>query len=70
MKLTITINMGDGSEPVADAKVIDVPATEVFPAPPRLALPRPRAWWRSKKPNMLDGAVVAGAVAGALWWLS
>jgi hypothetical protein len=67
MKITITLNFGNGSEPRADAQVIDVPAHEVFEPAPAKALPKPRPWWRSKTPNLLDGAVLAGALA--IWWL-
>lgn len=67
MKLTITINMKDGGEPTASAQVIDLPATEVFPASPKRALPKPRPFW---KLSALDLAVVAGTAAGFIWLLS
>jgi hypothetical protein len=79
MKLTITLNFrdddgstfGDGSDanPFVCPTVIDVPVVPPLAAPPRLALPRPRPWWRSKRPNMLDGAVVAATAAAVAWWL-
>jgi hypothetical protein len=72
MRLTITLNFrNDDGEPVGP--IIDVPVEGVIvpplSAPPRLALPPPRPWWRSKKPNMLDGAVIAATAAAVTLWL-
>ena len=64
MKITITIKFGDSGEPTAEAKIIDLPATEVFSPPPAKALPKPKRWLT---PNVFDGAVIAGALA--IWWL-
>jgi hypothetical protein len=66
--IKITLNFHDGNEPRAAAQVIDVPAHEVFEPALVKALPKPRPWWRSKTPNLLDGAVLAGALA-TCWWL-
>jgi hypothetical protein len=67
MKVTITINFRDGGEPTASAKIIDLPATEVFSPPPAMALPPPRRRWLT--PNVFDGAFVAGGALAAIWWL-
>jgi hypothetical protein len=65
IRLTITLRFGEGDE-TQGPKIIDV--TPAFAPPPKLALPPPRPWWRSKTPNMLDGAVFAGTFA-TVWWL-
>jgi hypothetical protein len=67
IKITITLKLTGADEPRAEAQVIDLPAHEVFEPAPAKALPKPRPWWRSRTPNMLDGAVLAGALA--TWWL-
>jgi hypothetical protein len=67
MKITITIKFSDGGEPTAEAKIIDLPATEVFAPPPAKVLPKPRKWLR---PKLFDGAILAGSFATLLWWLS
>jgi hypothetical protein len=64
MKITITISFKDGGEPSAEAQIVDLPATEIV-AEPRRALPPPRRRWL--RPNLFDGAVIAGALA--IWWL-
>jgi hypothetical protein len=63
MKIVISISFSDG-EPRAEAQIIDLPATEVLE--PRRALPPPR---RRLRPNIFDGAFVAGGALAAIWWL-
>jgi hypothetical protein len=66
VKISITIKLDGDGEPIATAEVLDLTASEVF-TPPLQALPPPRRWPR---PNLIDGAAIAGALLLAALLLS